>query len=174
MTILGSRRWLAIGGALASLVACAAQTTDNREVVDPRPDRETFPFVADLLVHRCGTLDCHGKVGRNLRLYGHEGLRLAGTDYPTAEPTTTVAEYDEDYLSIVTLEPEKMQAVIAEQGASPDRLTLVRKARGSEHHKAGTIWSTSDKSDLCLTSWLAGHTDTAACLEGTAYKPTAK
>jgi hypothetical protein len=39
----------------------------------------------------------------------------------------------------------------------------VRKARGTESHKGGPIWSTGDDSDTCLTSWLAGLTDASAC-----------
>ena len=37
--------------------------------------RRTFPPVAELLVVRCGSLDCHGTAARNLRLYGSAGLR---------------------------------------------------------------------------------------------------
>ena len=144
----------------AALCACSTPESDPRFVAT-RPDRASFPPVADLLVHRCGTLDCHGTSSRNLRLYGNEGLRLAGR--PSSQPNTTDAEYDENFQSIVGLEPELMSAVVSEGGAHPERLTLMRKARGTEDHKGGTLMKEGDVEDLCLTSWLAGRTDRGAC-----------
>jgi hypothetical protein len=151
------------------LLACVAE--DPRTTPAALPDRASFPPVADVLVHRCGTLDCHGKVGRNLRLYGHEGLRLSPTDRATSAASTTVAEYDENFLSVVVLEPELMGVVVSEGGASPERLTLVRKPRGTEHHKGDVIWNAGDSGDRCLTSWLGGHVDTAACTEALSFRP---
>jgi hypothetical protein len=63
----------------------------------------------------------------------------------------------------VYLEPEIMTQVVTSGGASPDRLTMVRKARGTEHHKGGTLFQVGDDQDTCVTSWLGGHTDTATC-----------
>jgi len=57
------------------------------------PERATFEPVDDVLQATCGTLDCHGQLGRALRLYGGRGLRLAPTDNPADDPTTP-AEYD--------------------------------------------------------------------------------
>ena len=147
-------------------LACSTPAPDAR-FVETVPDRSTFPAVADLLVHRCGTLDCHGSTARNMRLYGSIGLRLAPGDHPVSKGQTTAAEYDEDFASVVGLEPELMSAVVASGGASPDRLTLIRKARGAEHHKGGALWSEGDPQDLCITSWLSGHTDEAGCVSAT-------
>ena len=61
-----------------------------------------------------------------------------------------------------------MSAVVSEGGASPDRLTFVRKARGTEQHKGGSLMQQGDPQDLCVTSWLAGHTDEPDCLAATA------
>ena len=144
----------------AALFACSIPESDQR-IVAAAPDRASFPPVADLLVHRCGTLDCHGSSFRNLRLYGHEGLRIAGR--PSSQPNTTDAEYDQDFESIVGLEPERMSDVVTERGAHPERLTFIRKARGTEDHKGGTLMKEGDVEDLCLTSWLAGRTDRLAC-----------
>lgn len=148
--------------AIALATACSSPGTDPRAPATV-PDRASFPPVADLLVHRCGTLDCHGTRYRNLRLYGYEGLRLAPGDKPSAKPNTTTAEYDEDFTSVIGLEPEVMSEVVASGGANPERLTLVRKARGAEDHKGGAQMKEGDDQDRCLTSWLAGHTDAAAC-----------
>lgn len=157
------------GLVLATLVAMAAGYTgacagpENATVTPAEPDRASFPPVEDLLVRRCGTLDCHGQVGRNLRLYGHEGLRLAPDASPNRTGVTTTEEYDASYRSVVALEPEILGEVVASGGAAPERLTLVRKARGTEHHKGGTLMNAGDPEDLCLTSWLAGKTDAATC-----------
>ncbi len=146
-----------------SAIACVTATSDAT-VTETVPDRTSFPAVSDLLDHRCGTLDCHGVTYRNLRIYGREGLRFAATDRPTSKPsTTTVAEYDATFASLVALEPETMSAVVADQGAAPERLTFVRKARGTEDHKGLAIWSEGGPEDLCVTTWLAGKIDAAAC-----------
>jgi hypothetical protein len=147
--------------------ACSSPDPSGRFVADV-PDEASFPPVADLLGRRCGTLDCHGTTARNLRLYGHEGLRLDPASRPSSKPNTTSAEYDEDFLSVVGLEPELMSGVVASGGAAPERLSLVRKARGTEHHKGGTIWNAGDVRDVCLTSWLAGKTDVASCQQAVA------
>jgi hypothetical protein len=155
--------FVAIAAAVVALaIACAGTSPDARNV-ETLPDRASFEPVADLLVHRCGTLDCHGATYRNLRLYGSIGLRLSPTDRPVSKGHTTEAEYDEDYASVVGLEPEVMSAVVSEGGASPERLTLLRKARGTEQHKGGKLWTEGDAQDRCITSWLAGHTDVADC-----------
>jgi hypothetical protein len=156
---------LALAFAGAALAACVTPSPDARVIVTP-PDRATFPAVADLLEHRCGSLDCHGTAARNLRLYGSEGLRLTATDRPTSVAgKTTTAEYDEDFLSVVALEPEILSQVVEEGGAQPERLTLVRKARGTEHHKGLAPFAIGDAGDVCLTSWLAGKTNTASCTQ---------
>jgi hypothetical protein len=56
-----------------------------------------------------------------------------------------------------------MSAVIADAGAHPERLTLIRKARGTEHHKGGTVIHAGDDADTCLGSWLRSALDSAAC-----------
>jgi hypothetical protein len=155
----------ALAGALGMLGALGetgcSTPADARVVVTP-PDRASFPAVAELLVHRCGSLDCHGTRARNLRLFGREGLRWASTDLPYVTATTP-DEVDEDYQSVVALEPEVMSSVIADHGAHPERLTLVRKARGTESHKGGALITPGDAQDACITSWLAGSADGASC-----------
>lgn len=149
--------------AASLVVACVTVETDPR-VVETVPDRASFPAVSDLLDHRCGTLDCHGVTYRNLRVYGREGLRFATDARPSSqENSTTVAEYDATFASLVALEPETMSLVVTEGGAHPERLTLLRKARGTEDHKGLALWPEGDPQDICVTSWLAGHTDTAIC-----------
>ena len=158
---------------IASLASCNVPESDAR--FDPTlPDRDMFRDVAPVLAQTCGTLDCHGSSSRNLRVYGSEGLRLAASDRPLSPPCTTPAEIDEDYESVVDLEPEVMSAVVGDRGAHPERLTLVRKARGLESHKGGTLFREGDDPDLCLTSWLASQVRADVCDRVTLDTPCAK
>jgi hypothetical protein len=126
------------------------------------PPRPGFEAVADALQPTCGTLDCHGRSARNLRLYGGRGLRLDSDDNAAERPTTR-AEYDATYWSIVGLEPEVLTAVVSDGGDRPERLSLVRKGRGLDHHKGGQLSKPDDGYDRCLRSWLAGTIDESTC-----------
>jgi hypothetical protein len=160
------RGWLV---AFLSLAACegivVTPGADRPGAPLMAPERATFNPVADVLQASCGTLDCHGQVGRSLRLYGGRGLRLS-PDGNSADDPTTRDEYDQSYFSVIGLEPELMSAVMAAHGAHPDRLTIVRKARNLEHHKGGKLFTAGDDRDRCLTAWLGGTVDSAACLRG--------
>lgn len=148
---------------MTALLGCSAP--DATAVVTPSlPTQVGFPAVAQVLVRRCGSLDCHGTPYRNLRVYGDEGLRLSATDLPCVPARTSTAEVGQDYEATVGLEPESLGAVVAAHGANPDSLTLLAKPLGLETHKGGTVLQHGDDTYVCLTSWLAGGTDTAACL----------
>ena len=125
------------------------------------PDRADFPLVSDAMQLRCGTLDCHGQMGRNLRLFGHFGLRLDNSHNPF-EPPTTEAEYDASYLSVVGLEPETTSKVIKRE-LTPVQLAFVRKPRAIELHKGHQLMTQGDPLDRCLVSWLLGAFDADAC-----------
>jgi hypothetical protein len=147
---------------VALLASCNVPESDAR--FNPTlPDRETFREVAPVLAHACGTLDCHGSRSRNLLLYGSEGLRFSLNDRPLSPPCTTPDEIDQDFESVVGLEPEVLSAVVSDRGALPERLTLVRKSLGLESHKGGAIFREGDDPDTCLTSWLAGPIHADAC-----------
>jgi|SRR5580704_15002788 hypothetical protein len=125
------------------------------------PSRGDFDSVADAMELHCGTLDCHGQVGRNMRLYGQYGLRLDPKDDPLNEPTSD-AEYDASYESIVGLEPETMSLVV-QHLAPPEALTMIRKPAGLEEHKGGQLFVQGDPLDRCMVGWLTGAFDADAC-----------
>jgi hypothetical protein len=155
-------RWFPLALASGSVAAsCTIPPPDGRYVQTARPDLETFPPVADLLSVRCGSIDCHGTPARNLRIYGSTGLRWLASDRPFYPVCNTPEEDTQTYDSVVGLEPEAMSAVVS--GASPSLLTMVNKARGTEAHKGGQIWTTGDASDVCLTSWLQGSPEPGDC-----------
>jgi hypothetical protein len=157
--------WLGvILGGVGGLLSCVTAPSDPRFVVEQPPDRASFPVVSALLEHRCGTLDCHGVTFRNLRVYSGVGLRLSPQDRPTSKASsTTAAELDANFESLVTLEPEIISRVVADGGAHPERLSFLRKARGTEDHKGLALWKEGDPEDVCVTSWLAGKTEAATC-----------
>ena len=153
---------LAAAGLVALPVAGCSTANDTATTILTLPDEATYAPVAGALLYRCGSLDCHGTVWRNFRLYGYDGQRLdpdAGVD----GPPTTAAEVQADFQSFVGLEPEILSQVVQDHGADPDRLTLIRKARGEEDHKGGQRIVVGDDADLCVTGWLAGAPDDAAC-----------
>ena len=153
------------GPAAALLVAsCAFPSADARDVPTALPDEAIFGPVAELLSVRCGSLDCHGSIYRNLRIYGSTGLRYLPTDRPLSPICNTREESQQTYLSVVGLQPEAVSEVV--MGANPSALTMVGRARGTEAHKGGQIWTQGDDSDVCLTSWLEGQPKLVDCENG--------
>ena len=154
---------------IAGWPSACSPPSDARIGVDT-PDESLFPPVANLLAYRCGSLDCHGSPQRNFVIWSCYGLRLEpdaspgclsytnGT--PSHSPNSTSAEDDATFRSLVGLEPAVMSQVVASHGQNPDLLTFVRKARGEESHKGGTLFTAGDLQDLCVAQWLAGSATT--------------
>jgi hypothetical protein len=154
--------------ALAVALACSSPSPDTT-VQEVTPSAASFAPLGLVLIQACGTLDCHGQIGRNLRLYGNTGLRLSASAVPTSLTLTTADEISQDFGSVVGLEPEIMSLVVAGNGADPERLTFYRKPRGLESHKGGTVIQPGDARDVCITSWLAGQIDEAQCTAALSY-----
>jgi hypothetical protein len=152
---------LALGCAAQGCAASVEEQTAAERSVLTAPSRNDFPDVGNALQMRCGTLDCHGQVGRNMRLYGFGGLRLSAPETPNGDPTTD-QELNASYDSVVGLEPEALSHVVTHQ-ADPDQLSLVRKMRGIERHKGGQQSRIGDVLDRCVVSWLTGPVDSTSC-----------
>jgi len=156
--------------ALALLAGCTVPPANATITIDAPSDSTTeWNPVADYLGHRCGSLDCHGAQQRSFIIWSCDGLRLAPNDVPGCRgpntTPTTPAEYYATYRSLVGLEPAVMSYVVSTDGADPDLLTFVRKARGEEAHKGGQLIDAGDVQDQCVCSWLAGNTNTADCTQ---------
>lgn len=148
---------------LTGMTVLACSKVDDDKVTNVvGPDRAQFTAVQTYLEHRCGSLDCHGTMYRNFRVWGSDGMRLE-IGYVPGGAATTKAEIEATYQSLVELEPEKMQLVVSQKGAQPERLTWIRKPRGLEKHVGATIMNAGDPRDRCLVSWLEGTTDKTAC-----------
>jgi hypothetical protein len=162
---------------LSCLAACSIPPSDATITIeapsDSIGDGGQWEPVANYLDHRCGDLDCHGDPQRNLIVYGCYGLRLDPGYVPGCDlgphNATTPAEYNATYRSLVGLEPVTMSEVVANGGQDPELLTFVRKATGQENHKGGTLivigTDAGSIQDECITSWLAGATNAAACTQ---------
>jgi hypothetical protein len=153
----------AAGALVVAALACGP--VQQQTIGIDAPPSGDFPPVNTFLVHRCGTLDCHGQPGRNLRIWGCEGMRLDAGMIPVCNRTvpgggrTTVQEHEATYRSLVGLEPQVMSEVYAgcngqlvEAGVAayppasschPELLTFVQKARGAEAHKGGQLICTN-------------------------------
>jgi hypothetical protein len=159
--------------AIALGVACSSPDPEAR--IDPgTPDLAQFKAVSPMLVHRCGSIDCHGSAYRNFRIYGFGGARL---DKPDARPDFPIGVDDDEvkanYDAVVGLEPEVMRDVLNDRGARPERLTIVRKGRNDEDHEGGRRITPGDDADQCLLTWLAGSTLVAACNKASCILPDA-
>lgn len=154
-------------GAGVVAFACSSPPFDGKiGVTLPAGDDANWHPVALYLDQRCGSLDCHGNAQRNLVIWGCAGLRSDATMYPNCslpKEKTTDDEYVKTYRSLVGLEPAVMSDVVAGNGADPELLTFIRKARGMESHKGNQLVVPGDAQDRCMTSWLTGATDADAC-----------
>jgi hypothetical protein len=153
--------WLAL-----SVWGCGSTEPDTGRLgATQLPSREQFPLVGEVMQRRCGTLDCHGQVGRNLRLHGFGGLRLSTPQNPIRDPLadpTTAAEVDASYASTIGLEPEALWQVVA-QRTDVNLLSVVRKTRGIEAHKGGQLARPGDALDRCLVLFLTNRFDPVPC-----------
>jgi hypothetical protein len=158
-----------VSGLAVALGSCSEAPSDARiGILAPNGSEKAFGPVGDLLEHRCGSLDCHGQPARNFRVYGCEGMRLSLDNVSICNVTkggqpTTADEHQATYRSLVGLEPAVMSEVVANHGEDPELLTFVRKARGTEAHKGGQLFTPGDDQDVCVTTWLAGRTNATAC-----------
>ena len=165
----------------ATAITIACSVTQQRIGIDaPSEDDFASKGVGDYLIKRCGTLDCHGQIGRNLRMWGQEGMRLLpdGESNPViGGGVTTSDEYEATYRSLVGLEPAVMSEVVQSHADHPELLTFVRKAIGIESHKGGHLITPGDDQYKCIVSWLASNppastTDQMACQNALNDYPT--
>ncbi|HSO37815.1 MAG TPA: hypothetical protein VLT33_35050 [Labilithrix sp.] len=163
--------------ALVALVApgCAATPDDGSipSLAVTGLDRAGYEaLVQPVVERRCGSLDCHGKLPRGLRVYGQNSLRLPNdAGLAVGSGKTSTAEAEATYASIVGLEPEKTRA-FAE--ASPRTvegayaLTFLSKPLERERHRGGASLRKDEPAEQCLRTWLVGPINQTACAEALA------
>jgi hypothetical protein len=165
---LAAAAWVTAGAALVLGNACSSP---DAAAVSPLalPDRDQFinGGVSQFMEKRCGALDCHGQVGRPLRIYSATGLRK--NDGPNGTRDVRATQPDEridNYFSVIGLEPEAISIGRVTQGEYTDFLLLLKplgiEGRGVRH-KGGPVLRSTDSGFECLITWIAGNVDRAKC-----------
>jgi hypothetical protein len=134
--------------AKATFVRKAALTGKRANSVDFQNN------VSVVFEKRCGTLDCHGTIARNLRIYSSGGLRIPNEAGITpGGGATTLEEINANYESLLNLEPEQTNEVLFDN-ADPHTLLILKKPLQLEHHKGGPAITRGDDAETCILSWL--------------------
>jgi hypothetical protein len=146
------------------LVACGFGCADSAAIehCDLTAAGESFAALSGMLGARCGSSDCHGQLGRPLRIYSGRSLRLDPEDL-SGHGGTRSAEHEANLRSVIGLEPELTCQVLRERGRDPERLSFLRKATGAEAHKGGAPLQMQDDALDCLLGWFAGDLDADSC-----------
>lgn len=160
------RRGFTLAALLAVASGCVTES-ESAPIEDMCPAVTDFALVSQVIERRCGTLDCHGDGGRSLRIYGRTGLRKPRANAPPGYESgglvaTTPEEVQSNYWSICGVEPEKMDGVVKKELVPAD-LLILRKPRLVESHKGGQVLVEGSPGDRCISTWLAGAPDVAAC-----------
>jgi hypothetical protein len=150
---------------LVGIAGCSGPK-DGQVTTLEMPDDMTFPPVSDMLEVSCGTLDCHGAIDRNFRLYGFYGVRLSRDDV-TGLGSTSVDEYQANYVSLISVAPEALRAIVASHGQGFDHWIVITKGTNAEVHKGGQRMKPNSPAYNCLKSWVLGAVDMNACSDAT-------
>ncbi len=161
---------LVLAAPIVVVASCASKPDDSATpnlAVGSLDEAAYAKLVQPVVEARCGTLDCHGSLPRGLRVYGRDGLRLANDDggAPGAG-TTTTAEARATYTSIVGLEPEQTNALLAKPSRTQTdayALTFIRKGTATERHRGGVALHKGEPAEQCIVTWLVGATDAPLC-----------
>lgn len=152
------------------VVGCASTPDDSGapSLAVTGLDRAQYEaLVQPVVERRCGSLDCHGKLARGLRVYGVNSLRLPnGAGLVVAVGKTTSEEAQATYASMVGLEPEKTSAFAAKSPRTSDEaygLVILSKPLERERHRGGTALRKGEPAEVCIRSWLIGAADAPAC-----------
>lgn len=160
--------------ALSLVITGSACSSVNATEVSPLalPDRNQFinQGVSTFMEKRCGALDCHGQIGRPLRIYSATGLRKNNVNGARDVRGTQPDEQMDNYYSVVGLEPEEISISRVTEGAFTDFL-LLKKPLGTEgggvRHKGGPVLRSTDSGFECLITWISGAVNQAKCEDGT-------
>jgi hypothetical protein len=150
---------------------CGSKYSGDPSLEIAMPDREQFVNggVNTFMERRCGGLDCHGQMGRPLRIYSANGLRLTrNPDSPRPNTATTDQEKLENYFSVVGLEPEILGYARVE-GVAPNFpvMQFLKKpldiSGGGVRHKGGPVLRQTDPGFNCLVTWIEGQVNSDDC-----------
>jgi len=176
-----NRRRITTGAALTTWLvaltvvfcnACITSVDSGAQSPLALPDKDQFinQGVDAFMEKRCGALDCHGQIGRPLRIYSSNGLRMK--DGPNGARDTRETQPEEklaNYYSVVGLEPEQISVSRVSEGAYDDFLLLKKPLSiegGGVRHKGGPVLRSTDSGFDCLITWISGAVNKAKCEDG--------
>ncbi|MCP4444286.1 MAG: hypothetical protein GY811_02935 [Myxococcales bacterium] len=150
-------------GLWATLAGCNETNIDEVPLTVGDP----VSFATDVQTYvgyRCSSLDCHGDMGRTLRIYSYRGLRLQDA---LREEGLSPNELGENLLSIAAFD-----SLGGPVGENQILLKALAVSAGGMAHEGGAVWqSTSEPGYRCLAAWLAQESADAnaqaACTEAT-------
>jgi hypothetical protein len=152
-----------IGAAcFAALLASCSGPNANDEFKFTPPDSAAFKLVSPALEINCGTLDCHGSIYRNMRLFGHYGARL-DPKLTTGKEDTTDQEMESNFTSVISIDAENFASIVANHGKGFDQWMVVLKGENAVEHKGLARMKKGDDTYNCLLSWVTGNVDMNAC-----------
>jgi hypothetical protein len=161
--------WLSAASVVVFGSACSVDATHISQIAFPNRD-EYKTSVSPFMEKRCGALDCHGQIGRPLRIYSQFGLRKkVGPNNTRDTGPTTDLELTDNYFATVGLEPEDISDSLLSGGAFNDFLLLKKPldiSGGGVRHKGGPVVRGGDPGFDCLYSWVSGKVNAANCAEG--------
>lgn len=170
------KRWVAFACYIGGVLALASCVQNEPADIVFFPDKEEFinGGVSAMMEARCGGLDCHGQVGRPLRLYSQRGLRLATPEQDLRDNReTTPEERLENYQSVIGLEPEGLSDSVRTKGEYTNHQLLLKPLDDASglgvRHKGGPVLQASknDPGWQCLIGWIAGEPNRQACTDAT-------
>jgi hypothetical protein len=170
--VLAIAATVAVVSVATSCTVAAKDTIDRKVSTRASPGSFRTNGVSTVFEKRCGSLDCHGSLSRNMRIYSSSGLRLPNDAGLTpGNGATTLDEITANYHSIMTVEPEQTNVVA--EGGDPYSLLILKKPLLIEHHKGGQTLRRGDDAELCISSWLTedllAPINTAACANAANY-----
>ena len=136
-----------------------SSSTPNLSVadVDPAGFRDS---VEPVFERRCGSVDCHGQLASGMRIYSENGLRLPNdAGLAVGSGATSIAEINANYTAIVGLQPEMVNALMANPARTADdvrHLLILAKPLQDERHKGGPALSLGEPAEACIELWLLG------------------
>jgi hypothetical protein len=160
-----------VPGSLLVMAACGPTPDPNRVTNIYTPDDAFEQYAGGgalvgmdgFIAARCGTLDCHGQIGRPLRLFSQDGLRIVDDagNYPGGAPETPDEQFA-NFTAVIGLQPELTSEVFAGL-YDPHVLLMLRKPMQLERHKGGQVIQSGDTGEKCIVSWFEDSTDYSAC-----------
>jgi len=141
-------RAIVIAGLSLAGVGCTSFAAQEELTLDLGTVADFRNFVQPVLRDTCTSMDCHGDIGRPLRLYAHYGLRL---DASLRNEDESDLEIEANILSMASVDPDRPAA---------DNLVVLKPLatfEGGIDHIGGDIWADRNAEGYrCLEAWLAG------------------